>query len=640
MEIRQLFYFLHACQCETHNAAAERGNVSASTLSKSLKDLEQELGLALFQRSGMGSAPTDMARWLQSRAAAVLRLVELVETQAARPSPPPLTRLCITSPLRFMDGTLTRAAARAADELASRHPGCFVDLCFADLTAPAGPVQPAQGHGPDMEPQAGRDRVLIDYVVPGNTETTCQRLYTDPWIGLTNSHAGGGVQQAFGPAQMRRRILYLPPLPESQLRLARDWCATHGLPDPVTITTEADLAAQLAGESRAFVLLSPTSFAKGPLAKLGLSEVPLAAPLDSEVGAWIDRGSALAREWTALLGEALRGRIAPHSYLPRLTLRQMRYVDTLRDCLNMSVAARRLHVSQPTLSNQLAKVESLLGRPLFSRHRGGLALADDAGPLVQLISEIVARCADIQAEALHMAASRHGQLVFGIVPLSNHRGPLVEALCRSIEDFRTDYPGVRLKVIEGPAVTLQRWVESGQLSLALVESRVSRFSQIDLMSRDRLGLVTDPRWSLLPPGEVKLAQAAALRLVLANESFGLRQLIDRAAEKSGVRIVPELECNSLALSLAMLRRIPVATIMPAVSVELLTARGNFQFNPITEPEITRSLSVVFNPDRSLTGIEHALIAILRKNLREGWVSAALSDADGEGEAAAARSATR
>lgn len=618
MEIRQLAAFLLACQGATHGEAAQRAGLAASTLSKSLRDLEEDLGVALFRRTGTGNVPTDLARWLQLRADAVVRLAVLVERLADGGGVPAVQRLAVASPLRFMDGSLTRAARWAAAELAGRVQGVFVDLQFTHLATRPGRQTVASGEAGRRTGFADAGSVVIDYVFPERPGADHVPLCADAWLGLTNARAE--PPQPLTPADLRRQLLFLPPLPSAQLIRARHWCAELGLPSPSVIPADADLADQLARQTQPFTLLAPTSFARGTLSRLGLSAQQLPQPLTSMIGALLGDGTPLARAFVALLQEALAEGSQPPVQLTRLTLRQMRYVTVMHETLNMSDAARRLHVSQPTLSSQLAKVEALLDRPLFARRQRGLAPAPAAAPLVAAIAEAVARCGEIEAEALHIVSSRNGQLVFGVVPLSNDRGPLVDALSQSLEEFVTQFPRVRVKVVEAPAATLQQGVELGRIGLALVESRVSRFSQIDLMSSDRLGIVSDPRWGLLPPGEVRLARAAELRLVLPNEIFGLRQLIDRAVEQRGLQLAPVLESNSLTLSLALLRRSPLATIMPSASVERLTATGEMAFNPITEPEISRNLSIVFNPERALTEVERGLIAILRRVLKTSWVS--------------------
>ena len=52
----------------------------------------------------------------------------------------------------------------------------------------------------------------------------------------------------------------------------------------------------------------------------------------------------------------------------QLSLRQLRYVVAAADAGNVTEAARRLNVSQPSISSAIAELEAYVGAPLFVRH--------------------------------------------------------------------------------------------------------------------------------------------------------------------------------------------------------------------------------------------------------------------------------
>ena len=67
MELLQLQYFIAIAQGETLSSAAERFNISQSSLSRSLGMLEEELGVPLFDRTNKRLAPTARGAWLQQQ---------------------------------------------------------------------------------------------------------------------------------------------------------------------------------------------------------------------------------------------------------------------------------------------------------------------------------------------------------------------------------------------------------------------------------------------------------------------------------------------------------------------------------------------------------------------------------------------
>lgn len=81
MEIRVLRYFLEVAREESITRAAERLHISQPTLSKQLKDLEQELGKKLFVRGNYNVHLTDEGMLLRKRAEDILAMVDKTATE-------------------------------------------------------------------------------------------------------------------------------------------------------------------------------------------------------------------------------------------------------------------------------------------------------------------------------------------------------------------------------------------------------------------------------------------------------------------------------------------------------------------------------------------------------------------------------
>lgn len=621
METRQLSYFILACQYKNHAQGAAGSGLSASVLSENLNLLERELGLTLFQRGPLGHYPTEEARWLYQVAEPILQLAEVAETALGLPITAPIQRLDVTSPLQFMLGRLSRAASLAAQQLrqldrADRaedraqpaYPTVLANIRFAagfhvDMPQPT-PVEMMQ-----LTP-AGH--VVLDYAQEGENDDTL--LFTDEWlcIGPTGHFVEGASTVSL--EMLRTTPLFLPALAPGQISLARAYCAANQLPEPKIIYEDVGTFPLLSRDDRPFCLLAPQSLVAGGLARFNLGSAKLPVELASKVVARIVSDHPAARRYVALLAKLVQDPEPIVRYQPKITLKQMRYFLALCEQLNVTAAARKLHVVQPALSNQLRKLETVAGRKLFRRHRTGLEPLPGTRKLAGLLAPCVAQSDHIVFMAAHFAAKRHQRLAIGFIPMINHDGPLVRAITAALEEWSAAYPNVRLQVQEAPTQTLNRWVEAGTISFALVEAHVSRTSQLDLYTRDSFGVVSRPAANLLPPGDIQLHQLAELPLVLPGDGFGLRQIIDRAAAESDMRLIPQMEVNSLTLILALIRRMNLATILPQPSVQPYVDAGIFQFNPIVDPAISRRLSILFSTERSLTEIERSLIATLRRTL--------------------------
>lgn len=607
MEIRQLSYFIVACQHKNHAEAAAQAGISPSALSENLNLLEQELGITLFQRGPLGHYPSEAARWLYQNVEPVLQLVEAGEAGLFFDQSNPFSRLEVTTPLQFMLGRLSRAASLAVRQLRTTHPHVVARVRFS------GGAMGSPGALPSPMQETMVEHVVLDYAGEevGVHETL---LFHDDWIAITNFNRGAEQGRVIDFDTLRGLPLLLPPLLAAQAQHVRNYCNLHNLPVPSLVEEDVGTFPRLSRDARPFALLAPRSLVAGGLSRLQLDHVSLPAELTSSVVARVPDGGIPGRAYVQLLQTILKEPDAPILYEPSITLRQMRYFLTLLDQLNMTAAARKLHVVQPALSNQLRKLEGIVGRPLFERQRTGLKPTAEAQSLAFLVGDAVEKCDHVTYQASRVSSAQGERLAIGVVPLINHAGGLVEALAGALDEWTSAFPRVKLQVLEAPANILRRWVEAGQISFGMVETNVSRSLQLDLNSQDRLGLISRADRKMLPPGDVAFSQVAAMPLVLPSEVFGLRQLLDRAAEGAGLTVVPQMEVNSLAMVLALVRRMPLATVMPEASVRPFASDGIYQFNPIVDPVIFRRLSVIFSTGRSLTDIERALVATLRRHL--------------------------
>ena len=119
MELRVLQYFLAAAREEILSGAAEFLHLSQPTLSRQLKDLEDELGKQLFVRSNRGISLTEEGVLLRKRAEEIVLLVKKTEDEIS------LAEEAVAGDVYIGAGESerNRHIARAACRLRSEYPG-------------------------------------------------------------------------------------------------------------------------------------------------------------------------------------------------------------------------------------------------------------------------------------------------------------------------------------------------------------------------------------------------------------------------------------------------------------------------------------------------------------------------------------
>lgn len=193
-----------------------------------------------------------------------------------------------------------------------------------------------------------------------------------------------------------------------------------------------------------------------------------------------------------------------------MTLQELRYLVALADHSHFGRAAKACHISQPTLSTQIKKLEEQLGVTLFERTNKSVHATPAGEDVVARARQILADTDAILAAGQRQAAPLTGSLRLGVIPTL---GPYL--LPWLIPALRRDYPALRLTVQEDVTAHLLEGLASHRLDAALLALPVS---QAGMESK---ALFDEPFWLATPSGD-KLAKAKA---VTADELRGKRLLL-------------------------------------------------------------------------------------------------------------------
>jgi DNA-binding transcriptional LysR family regulator len=122
-----------------------------------------------------------------------------------------------------------------------------------------------------------------------------------------------------------------------------------------------------------------------------------------------------------------------------LDLRQLRYFIAVAEELNLSRAARRLHLSQPPLTRQIQQLELAMGTPLFTRTSRGMDLTEPGKVLLADARNIVLLT---RQAAARTRSAGEGQV--GRMDIAGFGSLMLDAVPQFLARFRAAYPGVEL----------------------------------------------------------------------------------------------------------------------------------------------------------------------------------------------------
>jgi LysR family transcriptional regulator, benzoate and cis,cis-muconate-responsive activator of ben and cat genes len=152
----------------------------------------------------------------------------------------------------------------------------------------------------------------------------------------------------------------------------------------------------------------------------------------------------------------------PTSYANRMELRHLRYFVAVAEEESVTRAAARLHLSQPTLSRQIADLEDELAVALFDHGAKKIRLTS-AGRFFLEEARAVLQRSGLAVEAMRaMTAGSRGEINVGHAP-----SPTAELLPQTLRLFQAAHPDVRVKLHDLSETEIVRALKDGTLEVAL-----------------------------------------------------------------------------------------------------------------------------------------------------------------------------
>ena len=154
---------------------------------------------------------------------------------------------------------------------------------------------------------------------------------------------------------------------------------------------------------------------------------------------------------------------AHRAYLEEMELRHLRYFVAVAEEQNVTRAAVRLHVSQPTLSRQIRDLEDQLGIALFGRSAKTVRLTEAGSVFLTEARIVLERAEDAVEMAKAVAGGKRGEIHVGYAPSLT-----VELLPRALRYFRESNPGVRVQLHDLSTREMLQALREGKLQVALL----------------------------------------------------------------------------------------------------------------------------------------------------------------------------
>ncbi|HTM76932.1 MAG TPA: LysR family transcriptional regulator [Devosia sp.] len=286
--------------------------------------------------------------------------------------------------------------------------------------------------------------------------------------------------------------------------------------------------------------------------------------------------------------------------------RQMKYFVALYEEQSITKAARRVHVVQPAVSQQIRKIEADYKVKLFDRTANGVipnAIARRLYPLcikaldnIEAVNKALREYSGVPSENLTVGVqSSVTQAIMGNVLL----------------DFVSEFPEVNIKLREGYSANLIEWLNEGVIDFAILSlNEVDKRLKCEPIAVEPLIVVmgknTDHKADSIAGAEID-----RFHIITPARGNQLRSLIDTEFERAGLTYRPTIEIDSMATVFQVIARPGWATLMPLCAFPTDARRQELRSYRLVEPAISRMLVVATLPNKEVSPAAQPLIALLR-----------------------------
>ena len=268
-----------------------------------------------------------------------------------------------------------------------------------------------------------------------------------------------------------------------------------------------------------------------------------------------------------------------------MEIHQLRYFCAVARTGSFTRAAQHEHVAQPSLSQQVRKLEDELGTRLFDRLGRAVRLTQFGEVFLPRAEGILRQLDQTKLEIQEMAGAEQGKLVIGAIPTI---APYF--LPERLISFAQKFPRVQISVIEEVTAELLNRLHRGAIDLVLLALPVpATHCTCRELFREQLYAVVPKDHRLAPLAKLRLAQIEDDPFLLLKEGHCFRENTLAACGRARLQPNVVFESGQFTTILGMVDAGVGVSIVPEMAVE---QRAGCRFIPLADEGAYRRVGVV------------------------------------------------
>jgi LysR family hydrogen peroxide-inducible transcriptional activator len=293
-----------------------------------------------------------------------------------------------------------------------------------------------------------------------------------------------------------------------------------------------------------------------------------------------------------------------------MEMHQLRYMVAVARTGNFSRAAKLCHVSQPSLSQQIQKLEKELGVRLFERHRTRTRLTASGERFLPRAERVLNELEEARREAENIHALVQGEVIVGVLPtIAPYFLPPVVAA------FGKKYPGVAITMIEETTASLVGMMNRHEIDFALASLPIPDGQmEVQILFEEELVLAIPAGHPLERRKSIAADDLEDLPFVLMREGHCLGDQVMRFCERS--HFEPKVRSRSAQMEtiLALVQAGQGVSLIPAMARR--QAQGGARYRSLKEPRPKRAVVAFWHRRRPLHRAATEFLAACARQARK------------------------
>jgi len=280
-----------------------------------------------------------------------------------------------------------------------------------------------------------------------------------------------------------------------------------------------------------------------------------------------------------------------------ITIQQLRALVAVAELGGFTVAAERLHLTQPAVSVLIRGLERELGVPALYRTTRAVTLTDAGREFYPIAKRMLADLQNAVTNARELADKKRGRVSIAATMLISSL-----LLPGAIALYRNRFSGIDVALRDCTAAgQILRMVKSGEVDMGIAPaSQPTPEIVAERLLADTLDLACPNDHVLARKSRVAWRDLAGFPFIALAPDNSVRQLIDSSIVAAGIQVQPAYEVRFLSTVIGMVDAGLGIAVLPSHARAIRHIYNNIEFIKLGSPVVRRELSLMTHHDRPLT----------------------------------------